>query len=316
MSLTINTNIKNLYTDLNGYGQVFSRKSVKPSNDIIDSINDDQLEGIIVDISELGINALKEYQDGNNEPSKCYSSTPAYTGMADVDNAIISSLDGCSENLKAYSYDIIRSNFLISNVENMYDDERQKNISLGMAKAHYIADNYLDTETGTMFLDAMSTIAKIATNAVVDENGNVSYDLPLNNGVYLNANGLVDSGTDAVDMMKALSPEVYSEYKQTLQEAKLDGNEQGSVDALKILVKWANNLSKEKSNALNDYEKYKTDQIKELEKTTINSTFDNADTSNIKAFISFLNSRTSDNQLLLKSEISEFEKIFGSDFLA
>ena len=41
-------------------------------------------------------------------------------------------------------YSTIRNNFLVKNASDMTEEERQANISLGMEKAAYAADNMID----------------------------------------------------------------------------------------------------------------------------------------------------------------------------
>ena len=52
-------------------------------------------------------------------------------------------------------YDIIRQNFLVGNTGSMTEEERQANISLGMKKAEYAAENFISEDSRKSFLEAM-----------------------------------------------------------------------------------------------------------------------------------------------------------------
>ena len=66
--------------------------------------------------------------------------------MYDVDKTISSSLENCSKEEQGFVYDIIRENFLIGNGSSMSEEERQANISLGMKKAEYAANNFISED--------------------------------------------------------------------------------------------------------------------------------------------------------------------------
>lgn len=49
------------------------------------------------------------------------------------------------------------------------------NISLGMKKAKYAANNFISEDNKSSFLDAMESIAKLASAGKTDASGNMDY---------------------------------------------------------------------------------------------------------------------------------------------
>ena len=78
-----------------------------------------------------------------------------------------------SKEEQAFVYDIIRQNFLIGNSGSMSEEERQANISLGMKKAEYAAENFISEDNKSAFLDAMESITKLAAAGSSDASGNM-----------------------------------------------------------------------------------------------------------------------------------------------
>lgn len=99
---------------------------------------------------------------------------PAYSGMYDVDKTISSSLENCSKEEQGFVYDIIRENFLIGNGSSMSEEERQANISLGMKKRNML-QIILYQKIKKFLLDAMESIAKLASAGKMNADGNMDY---------------------------------------------------------------------------------------------------------------------------------------------
>lgn len=59
----------------------------------------------------------------------------------------------------------------------MTEEERQANISLGMKKAECAAENFIPEDSRKSFLEAMESIAKLASAGKADNNGNMDYGL-------------------------------------------------------------------------------------------------------------------------------------------
>ena len=108
---------------------------------------------------------------------------PAYSGMYGADKAVASAVENCSKEEQGFVYDIIRQNFLVGNTGSMTEEERQANISLGMKKAEYAAENFISEDSRKSFLEAMESIAKLASAGKADNNGNMDYGV--GKGTYL-----------------------------------------------------------------------------------------------------------------------------------
>ncbi|MBT9643983.1 hypothetical protein GPK72_15565, partial [Roseburia hominis] len=100
---------------------------------------------------------------------------PAYSGMYGADKAVASAVENCSKEEQGFVYDIIRQNFLVGNTGSMTEEERQANISLGMKKAEYATENFIPEDSRKPFLEAMESIAKLASAGKADNNGNMDY---------------------------------------------------------------------------------------------------------------------------------------------
>lgn len=90
----------------------------------------------------------------------------------------------------------------LRDVGDMTEEQRQAMISLGLEKARYIADNYLEGQQAKDYMDAMTTIAKFALNGVKDENGKYTFDIekgPLN--------GAADDQVNMGDILKEAYPD-------------------------------------------------------------------------------------------------------------
>lgn len=137
-------------------------------------------EAATLEISAKGMAAiqLKEKEDIEQyivHMDKSAGYLPAYSGMVDADRAISSALENCSKEEQEFVYDIIRQNFLIDNGGSMSEEERLANISLGMKKAEYAANNFISEDNKSSFLKAMESVAKLASAGKMGENGNMDY---------------------------------------------------------------------------------------------------------------------------------------------
>ncbi len=161
---------------------------------------------------------------------------PEYSGMYDADKAVASALENCKKEEKGFVYDIIRQNFLIGNAGSMTEEERQANISLGMKKAEYAAQNFIPEDRRESFLDAMKSIAKLAGAGKADSSGNMDYGVP--KGKYLgHGSGLVRT-TDVTEKMKTVDKEAYAEYQKKMK------NDDSGLDSLKYLLNWYTNAAR------------------------------------------------------------------------
>ncbi len=161
---------------------------------------------------------------------KSLNNLPAYSGMYGADKAIASALENCSKKEQGFVYDIIRQNFLVGNSGSMTEKERQANISLGMKKAEYAAENFIPEESRKSFLEAMESIAKLASAGTADSSGNMNYGVA--KARYLGHGSNLVQTTNALDMMRTMDEFAYAEY-QNIDKSKDDG-----LSSLKYLTSW------------------------------------------------------------------------------
>lgn len=143
---------------------------------------------------------------------------PEYSGMYGADKVVAAAVENCSKEEQAFVYDIIRQNFLIGNSSSMTEEERQANISLGMKKAEYAAENFISEDNKPAFLDAMESIAKLAAaeyQKISRESSNA--DRPLNTLKYL-TNWYTDAVKKNPDMI-----DKYEEQSDKYVEEKVKG---------------------------------------------------------------------------------------------
>ena len=90
-----------------------------------------------------------------------------YLGVYSADKAIATAVENCSKEEKAFIYGIIRENLLISNRNSITEEERGANISLGMKKAEYAAENFIPEQDKKEFIEAIELIAKLARETIL-----------------------------------------------------------------------------------------------------------------------------------------------------
>ncbi len=179
-------------------------------------ISKEKDDAVILEISAKGKRAIQlkeknEFEQDIVQVDKSADDLPAYSGMYDVDKTISSSLENCSKEEQGFVYDIIRENFLIGNGSSMSEEERQANISLGMKKAEYAANNFISEDKKSSFLDAMESIAKLASAGRMNADGNMDYGVKKGN--YLGHGSNLVYTTDGLDMMRSMDSGAYDEYQ-------------------------------------------------------------------------------------------------------
>ena len=171
-----------------------------------------------------------EFQKEIVQVDKSLSDLPAYSGMYDADKAIASALENCSKKEQGFVYDIIRQNFLVGNSDFMTEAERQANISLGMKKAEYAVKNFIPEGSRKSFMEAMESLAKLASAGKADSSGKMDYGVV--KGRYLgHGSGLVRT-TSVLDIMRTMDKDAYTEYQ------KMGKNDDGGLSSVKYLTNW------------------------------------------------------------------------------
>ena len=209
---------------------------------------------------------------------------PAYSGMYDVDKTISSSLENCSKEEQEFVYDIIRQNFLIGNGNSMSEAERQANISLGMKKAEYAANNFIPENSKNSFLNAMESIAKLASAGKMNANGNMDYGVKKGN--YLGHGSNLVYTTDGLDMMRTMDASAYKEYQKISRESS---NSDRQLNTLKYLTNWYANAVTKNPHMVDEYEAKSDEYIeKNVKNQKLDTTFKDLKTESRSAFIESL----------------------------
>lgn len=235
---------------------------------------------------------------------------PEYCGIYETDKAIATALEGCSREEQIFVYGIIRQNFLRENVSSLTEEERQANIALGMKKAEYASENFIPEEHREKFLEAMNTIAKLASAGKADKNGNMNYGVTKSS--YLGHGSNLVATTDTLDMMRTMDSAAYDEFQKVGAESS---KEDRALNQLKFLTNWYINAVKNKPNILEEYEG-KNDKYfeEELEDKELPTYFDDINVSSKETFLAGLRDFMANHQNFLSGILSfELSNKFWKD---
>ena len=209
---------------------------------------------------------------------------PEYCGIYETDKAIATAVESCSKEEQAFVYDTIRQNFLLENTASLTEEERQANIALGLKKAQYAAENFIPEEYREEFMDAMNTVAKLASAGTADQNGKMDYGVA--KASYLGHGSNLVATTNDIEMMRTMDTEAYKEYQRIGAQSS---NESRPMNQLKYLVNWLEKTAKTKPGMLEAYEakneKYMEEKVKNQ---VLSSHFDNINVSDKESFLNGL----------------------------
>lgn len=221
------------------------------------------------------------------------------TGYASIDNTIIDSLNGVSDEIRQYAYDIVRSDFLLDNAEGISEEERQDLISLGLSEAQYVADNYLSGKNAHAFMASMKKVAGIAAAGVREEDGTMDYG-----NIYhtdITENGYTVQITDSLQMMKRYRPDMYKEYKAIQNTMKDAQNEDDVMNVLHkmgdLSLRFINEMMRDQPEAFKEFERDGMKRLAQASDKNVKNTFRNVDTKGIQNFIQALLERQKGNAL-------------------
>ena len=284
-------------TDEHG-NKVMDKMSREETLQAMKDIRSQYGDAVIVEFSGDGMAALVEGKKGSMVPEdkeameaknaafqkdivqidNSLSDLPAYSGMYGADKAVASALENCGKEEKGFVYDIIRQNFLVGSSGSMTEEERQANISLGMKKAEYAAQNFIPEESREAFLEAMESIAKAR---------------------YLgHGSGLVQT-TNALGMMQAMDKDAYAEYQ------KMGQNDDGGLSSLKYLTNWYAGAVKKDPSMVDTYEKQSEEYVeKNVKDRELDATFVDIKTESMAAFLESLKMFQSNHPNFLSSIIN------------
>lgn len=290
-------------TDKDG-NKVIDKMSKEETMKVLNDISSQYGNDVIVEFSGDGLTALADskkfmsgreiaaeevaakeardaaFQNEIKHYDKSANYLPAYSGMYGADKAIAAAVENCSKEEQAFVYDVIRQNFLLGNSSSMTEEERQANISLGMKKVEYAAENFISKDSRKSFFDAMESVAKLASSGKSDSNGNMDYGVKKGN--YLgHGNNLVYT-TDAVDVMRTMDSSAYAEYQKI-------NKEDGGINSLKYLTNWYANTVKKNPAMIDNYEKQSDEYVEQnVENQKLDKTFADIETESKSAFLESL----------------------------
>lgn len=222
---------------------------------------------------------------------------PEYSGMYGVDKAVATSVENCSKEEQAFVYDIIRQNFLVKNSVSMTEEERQANISLGMKKAEYAAENFISEDNKSAFLDAMESIAKLAAAGSLDASGNMDYGVKKGN--YIGDGSNLVYTIDGLDMMRTMDSAAYAEYQKISKESS---NADRPLNTLKYLKNWYADAVKKNPGMVDKYEEQSDKYVEEKVKNQkLDNTFTAIKTDSKSAFLESLRAFQINNPNFLSS---------------
>ena len=216
---------------------------------------------------------------------------PEYCGIYKTDKAIATAVENCSKEERIFVYDIIRQNFLRENTSSLTEEERQANIALGMKKAEYAVENFIPEKYKEKFMEAMETVAKIASAGKADQNGNMNYGVT--KASYLGHGSNLVETTNTVDIMKNMDSAAYQEYQRIAADTS---NKDRLMDLTKYLTNWYIDTAREKPGMLEEYEKINSKYIeKEVKDKELSSHFDGINISSKETFLTGLRNFISGN---------------------
>ena len=216
------------------------------------------------------------------------------TGYASIDNAIIDSLNGVSDEVRQYAYDIVRNDFLLENAAGISESERQDLISLGLSEAQFVADNYLSGDNAKAFMTAMKKVAGIAAGGDREEDGTMDYDIIYKTDpAYQTKDGytFTHGSIDDVKMMKRYRPEMYKEYKALQKEFKENENRDSydyGKQFAKLLLRFVNEIMAEQPGAFKEFERDGQKRLEEMSDKNVRDTFKNVETNSVQNFFQSL----------------------------
>ena len=303
-------------TDEHG-NKVMDKMSKEETLQAVKDIRSQYGDAVIVEFSGDGMAALVEGKKGSMVPEnkeaiearnvafqkdivqvdKSLNDLPAYSGMYGPDKAVATAVENCNKEEQGFVYDIIRQNFLVGNSSSMTEEERQANISLGMKKAKYAAENFISEDSREAFLEAMESIAKLASAGKADSNGNMDYGVA--KGRYLGHGSNLVQTTNALDMMRTMDKDAYAEYQ------KIDRNKDGGLNSLKYLTNWYAGAVKKNPSMVDNYEKQSEEHVeKNVKDQKLDTTFAGIKTGSKEAFFESLKMFQSNNPDFLSSIIN------------
>lgn len=193
------------------------------------------------------------------------------------------SLQNMGEEVKDAAYNIISSDFLAQDTSGKTETERFGQISLGMEKAQYLAQNYMNEEEGVLFLDAMETIAKYGINGTMSSDGKMDYQILWGPMV-----GAPDDVVSNKEVMKSFDPDSYAYYQGLLEKAAVTEDANKDLDAMRYEMSWFQNASREHPEWFQAKAQEYTEWKQQINNTSVPEIFKDADKTNSDGFMNSL----------------------------
>lgn len=193
--------------------------------------------------------------------TKLHDVTPYYTGYARIDNAITDALHGKSQELKDNVYSIMWNDLLPSNVHGLDEADRKALISLGVQKAEYLADQFMDDKTKSSFMEAIRSVARIGMEGKRVNTCDMEYNVKHTIGLDGNGHVLEDNMEADLFTMEKKDPDAYKEYQRLRNSSK-----NGVLDAALFAVRWSIKNLDLISAGRSEYNKRKDEQYENLQK--------------------------------------------------
>ncbi len=213
----------------------------------------EESDSVIVELSKDGLEKLKE--------SKLCDSSAEW--RKELESKLVNSLSGLGENIIDAAYSIINDN-LLTHDGAISEEERMELISLGLEKAKYLAEHYMEKEKADEFMSAMNTIAKIGTSGTVNENGILQYDVPRGPLV-----GAPDDYVNEFDIMKKADRSAWNKYSSMMNEAIQTNEKEKMLSAMKYALDWSKKMHRTNSNIFEEEIKNYSDWKKHIGDTEL-----------------------------------------------
>lgn len=170
-----------------------------------------------------------------------------------------------------------------------------------MKKAEYAANNFISEDKKSSFLDAMESIAKLASAGKMNADGNMDYGVKKGN--YLGHGSNLVYTTDGLDMMRSMDSGAYDEYQRISRESS---NSDRQLNTLKYLTNWYSNAVTKNPHMVEKYEAKSDEYIeKNVKNQKVDSTFSDLKTESKSAFIESLKAFQAQNPNFLSNIVNK-----------
>lgn len=217
---------------------------------------------------------------------------------------LVNSLKGASQQVLDAAYSTISQNLLVHNVGNMTEEQRQAMISLGVEKAQFIADNYLEGKQAKDFMEAMTTIAKFAVNGKKNDNGTVSY--AIEKGPLVHA---PDDYIHIDDLVKEAFPEKWQSFKDKIVAATEKQDKDALVEAFKEYNQLVKSIYTNQPNLVQDKIKDYGNWQETIKNTEVSKHFSQLDNTSLSNFMKDIKTTNAwlSNEFLVK-DLKNFQR--------